>query len=108
MKTKEEILSKIKEIIVDKIGVHEANVTLDANLKNDLGCDSLDIIEIIMEVESEYKIEVTGEKLQGINTVGELLNHTFNILEEKEMSVQPIEKPKPFEQFKPKEKESHE
>jgi acyl carrier protein len=89
---KEEVLSKVKEIIVDKIGVHEDSVTLDANLQNDLGCDSLDIIEIAMEIEKEYKIEITGEKLQGINTVGDLWKHTYDILLEKEMTVQPVEK----------------
>ena len=59
-----EIESKVKEIIVDKLGVEEENVTPEASFTNDLGADSLDTVELIMEFEKEFGINIPDDKAE--------------------------------------------
>ena len=66
-----EIEQKVKEIIVDKLGVDEAKVTMDANFISDLNADSLDTVDLIMEFENEFGIEIPDEDTGKISTVGE-------------------------------------
>ena len=66
-----EIEQKVKEIIVDKLGVDEAKVTMDANFISDLNADSLDTVDLIMEFEKEFGIEIPDEDTGKISTVGE-------------------------------------
>ena len=68
-----EIESKVKEIIVDKLGVDEAEVNPAASFTNDLGADSLDTVELIMEFEKEFGISIPDEKSEGIQTVGDAI-----------------------------------
>ena len=70
-----EIAEKIKKIIVDKLGVDEAEVTNEASLTNDLGADSLDTVELIMEFEKEFDISIPDEEAEKIQTVGEVINY---------------------------------
>ncbi|MCH8494179.1 MAG: acyl carrier protein [Balneolales bacterium] len=65
-----DIEAKVKAIIVDKLGVDEADVTLEANFTNDLGADSLDTVELIMEFEKEFEISIPDEDAENISTVG--------------------------------------
>ena len=65
-----EIEQKVKEIIVDKLGVDEAKVTMDANFISDLNADSLDTVDLIMEFENEFGIEIPDEDTGKISTVG--------------------------------------
>ena len=60
---------KIKEVIIDKLGVDEAAITEDAHFVNDLGADSLDTVELIMEFEEEFGIEIPDEDAENITTV---------------------------------------
>ena len=69
----EEIEAKVKAIIVDKLGVEETQVTNDANFQTDLGADSLDTVEMIMEFEKEFGISIPDEDTQKIATVGEAI-----------------------------------
>lgn len=69
--TKSEVFDKVKEIIVDQTGEDEAKVTLEANIKYDLNADSLDIFEVINELEDEFDIKIETE--DGIQTVGDLV-----------------------------------
>ena len=69
-----EIASKVKSIIVDKLGVEESEVTPEASFTNDLGADSLDIAEIVMEFEDNFDIEISEEET-GINTVGDAVRY---------------------------------
>ncbi|KJY60407.1 Acyl carrier protein [Bombilactobacillus mellifer] len=69
--TKSEVFDKVKEIIVDQTGEDEAKVTLEANIKDDLNADSLDIFEVINELEDEFDIKIETE--DGIQTVGDLV-----------------------------------
>lgn len=68
-----EIESKVKEILCDKLDVSPDVLTNEANIKEDLGGDSLDIVEIEMELENELNIEITDEKLSQVETVGDLI-----------------------------------
>tara|TARA_B110000263_G_C15159046_1_gene441558 strand:+ start:356 stop:586 length:231 start_codon:yes stop_codon:yes gene_type:complete len=60
---------KIKEIIMDKLGVEESKITMEANFINDLGADSLDQVELIMELEEKFEIEITDEDAESLVTV---------------------------------------
>ena len=70
-----EIEQKVKEIIVDKLGVDEAKVTMDANFISDLNADSLDTVDLIMEFEKEFGIEIPDEDTGKISTVAEAVNY---------------------------------
>jgi len=70
-KTMSEIESKVKEIIVEKLGVEESEVTMDASFTNDLGADSLDTVELIMEFEKEFGITIPDDQAEKIATVGD-------------------------------------
>lgn len=66
-----DIQKKVREIIVEKLGVEESAVTLEASFTNDLGADSLDTVELIMEFEKEFDISIPDEQAETITTVGE-------------------------------------
>ena len=66
-----EITEKVKAIIVDKLGVDESEVTPEASFSNDLGADSLDTVELIMELEKEFGIQIPDEAAEKISTVGD-------------------------------------
>ena len=65
-----EITARVKAIIVDKLGVEESEVTNEANFTNDLGADSLDTVELIMEFEKEFGISIPDDQAEVIKTVG--------------------------------------
>ena len=66
-----DIESKVKAIIVDKLGVDEAEVKNEASFANDLGADSLDTVELIMEYEKEFQIQIPDDQAEKISTVGD-------------------------------------
>lgn len=66
-----EIENKVKAIIVEKLGVEESQVTMDANFQNDLNADSLDTVELIMEFEKAFNISIPDEDTEKISTVGD-------------------------------------
>jgi acyl carrier protein len=68
-----DVASKVKAIIVDKLGVDENEVTSEANFTNDLGADSLDTVELIMEFEKEFGITIPDEHAEKISTVGDAI-----------------------------------
>ena len=68
-----EISARVKAIIVDKLGVSEAEVTPEATFQQDLGADSLDTVELIMDFEKEFGISIPDEKSEGIQTVGDAI-----------------------------------
>ena len=70
-----EVAEKVKAIIVDKLGVDEADVVETASFTNDLGADSLDTVELIMEFEKEFGISIPDEEAQKITTVGDAIAH---------------------------------
>ncbi len=72
-KTMADVSEKVKAIIVDKLGVSESEVTNEASFTNDLGADSLDTVELIMEFEKEFDIQIPDDKAEAIATVGDAI-----------------------------------
>ena len=70
-----EVAERVKAIIVDKLGVEESEVTDTASFTNDLGADSLDTVELIMEFEKEFNIAIPDEQAEGIATVGDAISY---------------------------------
>ena len=66
---------EFEKVIVDQLGVDEDDVTMDANFVDDLGADSLDIVELIMGLETEFDIEIPDEDAEKIATVGDAVNY---------------------------------
>lgn len=75
-----EIESKVKSLIVEKLGVEESQVTLDASFSADLNADSLDTVELIMEFEKMFGISIPDEDTQKISTVGDAIKYIENAL----------------------------
>ncbi|PLV56782.1 acyl carrier protein [Thermotoga sp. SG1] len=75
MASREEILSKVKSIISEKLGVDEAQVTEEAKLIDDLGADSLDLVDLVMDFESEFGVKVDDADLEKISTVGDIVSY---------------------------------
>ncbi len=73
-----DIESKVKDIIVDKLGVDEADVKPEASFTNDLGADSLDTVELIMEFEKEFNISIPDDQAEKIATVGDAIAYIEN------------------------------
>jgi acyl carrier protein len=70
-----DIASRVKAIIVDKLGVDENEVTIEASFTNDLGADSLDTVELIMEFEKEFNMGIPDDQAESISTVGEAVKY---------------------------------
>lgn len=70
-----DVSSKVTAIIVDKLGVDESEVTSEASFTNDLGADSLDTVELIMEFEKEFNIAIPDDQAEKIGTVGDAISY---------------------------------
>ncbi len=70
-----DIASRVKAIIVDKLGVDESEVTHEASFTNDLGADSLDTVELIMEFEKEFNVSIPDDQAENIQTVGQAISY---------------------------------
>ncbi len=73
-----DISSRVKAIIVDKLGVDEGEVTNEASFTNDLGADSLDTVELIMQFEKEFNISIPDDQAEKIGTVGDAIQYIEN------------------------------
>ena len=71
----EEILEKVKGIIVEQLGVADTAVTMEASFIDDLGADSLDIVELVMAIEEEFDIEIPDSHEETVVTVGDVVNY---------------------------------
>lgn len=74
-KMSQSIEEKVRKIIVERLGVDESEVTLEASFTNDLGADSLDTVELIMELEKEFNISIPDEQAEQIQTVGDAVSY---------------------------------
>jgi acyl carrier protein len=70
-----EVLERVTKIIVDRLGVDESQVSLEASFKDDLGADSLDVVELVMELEDEFDMEISDDDAEKIATVGDAVNY---------------------------------
>ncbi|MGC8489573.1 MAG: acyl carrier protein [Clostridia bacterium] len=75
MADKDAVFDKVKEIIVDQLGVEEDEVTPQAHFIEDLGADSLDIVELVMALEEEFGLEIPDEEAEKISTVGDAVDY---------------------------------
>ena len=71
----EEILEKVKKIIVEQLGVAETSITMEASFIDDLGADSLDIVELIMALEEEFDMEIPDSDAEKVVTVGDVVDY---------------------------------
>ncbi len=76
------IAERVNKIIVDKLGVDESEITQEASFTNDLGADSLDTVELIMEFEKEFDISIPDEQAENITTVGQAVEYLQSQIEE--------------------------
>jgi len=74
----EEIFDKVKSIIVEQLGAVEDNITLESSFIDDLGADSLDIVELIMALEEEFDMEIPEEEAEKITSVGDVVTYIEN------------------------------
>lgn len=74
-RTMADVLERVTKIIVDRLGVEEAEVKMEASFKEDLGADSLDVVELVMELEDEFDMEISDEDAEKISTVGDAVNY---------------------------------
>ncbi|MBR3133778.1 MAG: acyl carrier protein [Clostridia bacterium] len=71
----EEVFERVKKIIVEQLGVTEGSVTLDASFIDDLGADSLDIVELVMALEEEFDIEIPDSDAEKVTTVSDVVDY---------------------------------
>lgn len=74
------IATRVQQIVSDQFGVNLEEVTPDSSLAEDLGADELDIVELVMELEHEFKIEISDEVADDLNTVGKLTHYIEEVL----------------------------
>ncbi|WP_373895988.1 acyl carrier protein [Virgibacillus sp. CBA3643] len=70
-----DVFDRVKAIIVDNLDVEDSKVTMEAFFKDDLEADSLDVVELVMEFEDEFDMEIADEEAEKINTVGDAVNY---------------------------------
>lgn len=70
-----DVYDRVKRIVVDRLGVEEPQVSLEASFKDDLGADSLDVVELVMELEDEFDLEISDEDAEKISTVGDVVKY---------------------------------
>jgi acyl carrier protein len=78
----EDIVSKVKKIIMEELNVDEAQITMEANFIEDLGADSLDTVELVMKFEEEFKITIPDEDQDKLRTVGQAIDYLTSRLSE--------------------------
>jgi acyl carrier protein len=71
----DDVFERVKAIIVDRLDVDESKVTLESSFKDDLEADSLDVVELVMELEDEFDMEIADEEAEKINTVGDAVDY---------------------------------
>jgi acyl carrier protein len=73
--SREEILERVKEVLVEQLGVDEGEITEAASFQEDLDADSLDLVELIMELEDQFGVKISDEDAQSIQTVGQAVDY---------------------------------
>lgn len=82
MLSKKELFEKVKEIIIEQLGIEENKITMESKFRDDLEADSLDQVELIMAFEDEFGDEISDEDAQQIKTVGQAVEYVFGRMQE--------------------------
>ncbi|HEY4622545.1 acyl carrier protein [Solibacillus sp. FSL R7-0668] len=69
------VFERVSKVVVDRLGVDESEVKLEASFRDDLGADSLDVVELVMELEDEFDMEISDEDAEKIGTVGDAISY---------------------------------
>lgn len=69
------VLERVTKVVVDRLGVDESEVKVEASFREDLGADSLDVVELVMELEDEFDMEISDEDAEKIATVGDAISY---------------------------------
>ena len=69
------VFEKIKEILADQLDAKPENITLSTDIGNDLGADSLDVVELLMSIEDEFEVEIPDEEIENLKTVGDVVDY---------------------------------
>lgn len=78
--TEKEVYEKVKNVVVEQLGVSEDEITREASFTDDLGADSLDTVELVMALEEEFGTEIADEEAEKLTTVGKTTDYIFNNL----------------------------
>ena len=73
--SRQEIYEQVKDVLVEQLGIEEGDITEEASFQEDLDADSLDLVELIMELEDQFGIKISDEDAQGIQTVGNAVDY---------------------------------
>lgn len=76
------VFDKIKDIIVEQLDVEEDAVTMEASITEDLGADSLDVVDLVMSIEESFDVDIPDEEVENIKTVGDIVKYIENKVEE--------------------------
>ncbi|HJB25619.1 MAG TPA: acyl carrier protein [Firmicutes bacterium] len=76
------VFEKVRDILCEQLDVDEEKVTMEANITDDLGADSLDIVDLVMSLEEEFDVEVPDEEVENIKTVGDIVKFIESHVEE--------------------------
>ncbi|GGI14286.1 acyl carrier protein [Bacillus sp. JJ664] len=71
----QDVLERVSKIIVDRLGVEESEIAITSRFKEDLDADSLDVVELVMQLEDEFELEISDEDAEKIVTVGDVVNY---------------------------------
>lgn len=69
------VFDKVKQILIDQLDVDEGAITLESSISDDLGADSLDIVDLVMSLEEEFDLEIPDEEIESIKTVGDIVRY---------------------------------
>ncbi len=72
------VFEKVKAILAEQLDADEDSITMETDIGDDLGADSLDVVELIMSLEDEFDVEIPDENIEGIKTVGDIVNYIQN------------------------------